>query len=302
MALLVGGYAVMIGDLTLGALTAFLLCASQGANALSGALGQASTIFAGDAALSRLDKVHAFDNLVPDESEALPPPALDGEIALQHVNYAYGDRMILQDANMVLESGDFVAIAAPNGAGKTTILALVLGLLSPDRGRVSVADRSLAELDSRVLRLVSGIVPQHPAIMTGSVRDNILLARNMSDENLDRAVQLSGLSPIVSRLPDGLDTTVGEHGFALSGGELQRLAIARAIVHSPRLLILDEPTNHLDAEAVAGVLEGILTSPNRPTILLASHDERLIAAADGVYDLVGGKLIERPALRRVGEG
>lgn len=301
MALLVGGYGVMIGDLTLGALTAFLLCASQAANALSGALGQASTLFAGDAALSRLDKVHAFDNLVPEESKPLPPPALDGEIALQHVTFVHGDRTVLQDVNMVLERGDFAAIAAPNGAGKTTILALILGLLLPDRGSVSVAGISLAELDSRILRQASGIVPQHPAIITGSVRDNILLTREMPDESLYRAVRLSGLSSILGRLPDGLDTTVGEHGFALSGGELQRLAIARAIVHSPRLLILDEPTNHLDAEAVAGVLEGILTSPDRPTILLASHDERLIAAADRVYDLVGGRLIERPALRRVGE-
>jgi ABC-type transport system involved in cytochrome bd biosynthesis fused ATPase/permease subunit len=131
-----------------------------------------------------------------------------------------------------------------------------------------------------------------------TVRANILFGREtIDDAALRRAVECAGLGPVLAGLAGGLDAPMGDGGNLLSGGERQRVAIARALVHAPQLLILDEPSNHLDGDALALLIERLFIAPSRPTCLIATHDPRLLAIADAIYDLRGGLLVRRPRLR-----
>jgi ABC-type transport system involved in cytochrome bd biosynthesis fused ATPase/permease subunit len=144
-------------------------------------------------------------------------------------------------------------------------------------------------------------VPQHPAFFRGSLRDNICYGRSEDDVlDLDGAIHASALEPVLAGLPQGIDAQMGDDGLMLSGGELQRIAIARALVHAPRVLLIDEPTNHLDAATVALLAERLFAGRGR-TVLMATHDRRLLALADRVYDLAAGVLSCRtvPARDRI---
>jgi ABC-type multidrug transport system fused ATPase/permease subunit len=143
----------------------------------------------------------------------------------------------------------------------------------------------------RSLRRRIGVVPQHPGIFTGSLRENLCYGRpDASDDDLRTALAEAQATAFVASLPDGLDTQVGENGVRVSGGERQRLAIARALIGRPRLLILDEPTNHLDVPTVQAVMDAVVQRADRPAILIISHDEKALRHADVVHVLRHGQL------------
>jgi ATP-binding cassette subfamily B protein len=194
-------------------------------------------------------------------------------------------------ATLEIGTGEHVAITGPNGAGKSTMAHLIAGFYRPRAGLL-LADRVEYEtLSIPELRRQIGFVPQHPSFFVGTVRENITYGRDATTpEALEAAVRLSHADDVIARLPLGYDTPVGEGGVMLSGGERQRLAIARALLARPRLLILDEPTTHLDAEHVQTVMTDLVSLPDRPTVLMISHDPQVVAQADTVYLLDGGCL------------
>ena len=205
-------------------------------------------------------------------------------ITFRHVTFSYpGDRKkpVVRDFSATFRAGQIVALSGGNGAGKTTLLKLATGALEPQSGDVLVNGTPFGSIDVADFREKIGIVFQDSLLVSGTIRDNITL-RNpaFTAADIDEALASSGLDKVVGRLPDGLDTRVGLRGQSLSGGEMQRLAIARALIRKPSLLVLDEVTNHLDdaARASFGKLLRRL-APGR-LILLVSHDPALVDLCD----------------------
>ena len=205
-------------------------------------------------------------------------------IEFRNVAFAYPEaatRPVVKDFSANFRAGKVTALVGANGAGKTTILKLATYALEPQSGEILVNGSPMAVLDAEAFRHKIGIVFQDCLLVSGTINDNITLRDPMiAQEDIDEAVALSGLQEVVKRLPDGLDTRVGLWGQTLSGGEMQRLAIARALVRKPSVLVLDEVTNHLDANAreTFGKLLRQL-APGR-IVVIVSHDPALTELCD----------------------
>ncbi len=188
---------------------------------------------------------------------------------------------LIRDFSATFRAGRVVAVVGANGAGKTTLLKLATGVLEPQKGQILVNGEPLTSFDMHAFRRKIGVVFQESLLITGTVRDNITLRdAGLSDADIADAMEQSGFAEVARRLPNGLDTRLGLGGQTLSGGEMQRLAIARALVCKPDILVLDEVTNHLDAGARAafGTLLRQL-APGR-IVLVVSHDPTLVSLCD----------------------
>lgn len=216
-------------------------------------------------------------------------------VALHDVSFAYTDgRGALQSLTMDFPAGCTTAIVGPSGAGKSTLLNVLLGLLRPQQGTLSVNGRDLDMSDIAAWQQHISWVPQRPSLFTGTLRENILLAAPQAESAaLSRAAQLAGLDPVIARLPQGWDTLLGEHGYGLSGGEAQRVALARALLRDAPLFILDEPTQQLDDDSSA-IIQSVLAdlSASGRTIIQVAHRMALAQRADQVRVLDAGRLVE----------
>lgn len=217
----------------------------------------------------------------------------------RHVTFGYPGAAcpVVRDFSAAFEAGMVVGLAGANGTGKTTLLKLLIGALEPTSGEVRANGIPLAELDPGAFRRRVGAVFQESLLFTGTIRENVTLrSPDYSSAEIDRALVLSGLAPVVARLPQGLETPIGYKGRRLSGGECQRLALARALIRDPDVLVLDELTNHLDAEACAAL--PTLLARLRPgrIILVVSHDPAVLALCDRRLEIGSGTPID-PKLR-----
>lgn len=205
------------------------------------------------------------------------------EIRFERVSFRYDQRSVLHDFSAVVPAGKLTVFAGPSGAGKTTLLDLVAGLLQPERGRILIDDVPLAELDLRAWRRQIGYVPQDSVMVNESIAYNVTLGEDVTPDDLRTALRAAGALEFVEALPDNVHTPIGEGGSRLSGGQRQRLALARALIHKPRLLILDECTSSLDPDSQAVVIETLCRLKGTLTMLAVSHQESLIEAADQVF-------------------
>jgi ATP-binding cassette subfamily C protein len=218
------------------------------------------------------------------------PPSLERAIHLDQVNFAYGENQVLQDASLIFPVGIFTAIVGPSGVGKTTIVDLITGLLRPQGGEIWIDDLPLAEVDLRSWRRMIGYVPQETLLLHDTILTNITLGDNdLSEKEVEYALRAAGAWEFVSEMPEGMYSTVGERGGMISGGQRQRVAVARALVHTPKLLILDEPTSGLDRDSEAAICETLQQLRGEYTILAISHQPTLMKAADRAYRLQDGK-------------
>jgi ATP-binding cassette, subfamily C, bacterial CydCD len=212
----------------------------------------------------------------------------DPSIRITALEVTYPGRRLpaLQDADLVVEPGEIVALTGPSGCGKSTLLDVVLGLRRPGSGHVLLGEVDLRDLDLDAWRAGIGWVPQRPHLFARSVADNVRLARpGASDAAVSAALAEAGLAEVVRRLPHGVDTRLGDGGAGLSMGERQRLALARAFVRDAPLLVLDEPTASLDAETEADVLDAVRRLTEGRTALIVAHHPGLAALADRVVHL-----------------
>jgi ABC-type multidrug transport system fused ATPase/permease subunit len=207
--------------------------------------------------------------------------------------YDGGWRPALAGFSLAVGHGETVALVGKSGAGKSTVANLLLRFVEPDRGTVTVDGVPLGEIDPVRWRTLVSWVPQHPHLFAGTVADNLRLAKPAATTaELVVAARAAHAHEFVVRLPDGYDTPLGERGARLSGGQAQRLAIARAFLKDAPLLILDEATSHLDASAEALVDDALAGMMARRTVLVISHRPALVAAAQVVAVMERGRVVE----------
>lgn len=220
-------------------------------------------------------------------------------IRFEDVSYSHGGaRVTLERQSLLVPARKLTVIVGPSGAGKTTLLDLVVGLLQPEAGRILVDDVPLSDMSLRDWRRQIGYVPQESVMVDESVAHNLTLGEDIPESEIREALRAADALDFVDAMPEGIQTRVGEGGSRLSGGQRQRLAIARALIHKPRLLILDEATSNLDPEAQAAVVETVCHLKGRLTILAVAHQEGLVQAADHLYRLAEGRLSPATELAR----
>ncbi|MEV6708769.1 thiol reductant ABC exporter subunit CydD [Micromonospora wenchangensis] len=220
-------------------------------------------------------------------------PSGAGEIVLSGVTVAYERTTALRDVTLTIRPGERIAVVGPSGAGKSTLLGLLLGFVTPTAGRITVAGVDLADVDPDDWRRQIAWVPQRAHLFAATLADNIRLgAPDTPDADLARAVTDAALDEVVTALPDGLGTLLGERGHGLSSGQRQRVALARAFLRDAPLVLLDEPTARLDTASETTVLDATRRLVAGRTALLVAHRPALLADADRVLHVDAGRVTE----------
>ena len=247
----------------------------------------------------------AFSNVMGLEEECLENSEtassvdeqmeLKKEIKLENIKFSYrgGEHFNIKDLNLKILTGKTTAIAGPSGAGKTTVADLVMGLIKPEEGKVCVDGVAITEKTLASWRDKIGYVAQETFFFNETIRFNLQLSRpDASEEELQEVLKLAAANEFVSKLPEGIETVIGDRGVRLSGGERQRLALARALLRKPSLLIMDEATSNLDSENEKKILKAIDDLHGEITILMIAHRLSTIKNSDCIYLVNSGKIIE----------
>jgi ATP-binding cassette subfamily C protein CydD len=216
------------------------------------------------------------------------------DIRFEAVSFRYPDgRQAVQDIDLVIRPGETLALVGASGAGKTTLINLLMGFLQPRGGRIRVGDTPLQDIDADAWRGQLAWLPQRPQLFPGSVADNIRLGMPRADsEAVQQAAALAQADDFIEALPHGWDTRVGEGGQGLSGGQVQRLALARAFLKDAPLVILDEPTANLDLDSEARVHAAVRTLAAGRTLILIAHRLRTVREADRIVVLDDGRIVQ----------
>lgn len=237
------------------------------------------------------------------ESEQKPGVmAFEREVTFDKVEFTYhnGDAPVLKDMTFTLPCGSVTALVGPSGAGKSTTADLLLGLLQPTGGAILVDGRVLAPEDRGMWRKAIGYIPQEPLIINATVRENLLRFHpGATEEEMIDALKRSLAWPFVEKLPQGLDTMLGDKGIRLSGGERQRIVLARVLMGKPRLIILDEATSALDYESETFIRETIRSLRGHTTVLIIAHRLATIRGADRAVVLENGRIAEEGELTQL---
>jgi ATP-binding cassette, subfamily B, bacterial len=205
-----------------------------------------------------------------------------------------GDAWVLRDVTFYVPAGKLTALVGPSGAGKTTITHLVPRLYDPVRGTVRIGGHDVRDLTLDSLRSVVGVVPQDAHLFHDTIRANLRYARpSATEKELIEACQAAGIWELISSLPDGLDTIAGDRGYRFSGGEKQRLALARLLLKAPSVVVLDEATAHLDSESEVAIQRALKTALAGRTSLVIAHRLSTVRAADQILVVDGGQIVER---------
>ncbi len=248
----------------------------------------------GQASLQRLRAIEAEAVDAPDHSNAQALHEVRGQLQLQGISFGYDGRTtVLDHLNLEVEPGQVVALVGPSGAGKSTLFSLLLRFNSPQRGRVLLDGQDLADLRARELRRSIALVPQQSPVFSGTIADAIRFGREATAEQVRAAAQLANADGFIEALADGYASRVEERGRNLSGGQLQRLAIARAVLGNPALLLLDEATSALDAEAEDAVQRGLERAMAGRTVLVIAHRLATVQRADRILVLEAGRIVEQ---------
>ncbi|MET8792091.1 ABC transporter ATP-binding protein [Streptomyces pseudogriseolus] len=292
--LAVGGARVATGAVDIGTLVAFLLFVFYLMSPISQVVGAVTQYQAGSAALARIQEALRLPAEPAAPPAALPSPgAAPAAVAFTDVRFRYADDLpyVHHGVTFTVPAQGLTAFVGPSGAGKTTVFSLIERFYDPESGVITVDGRDLAHWDLPELRAAIGYVEQDAPVLSGSLRDNLLLGNPDADEGtLTRVLKTTRLDGLVARLPDGLDTLVGHRGTKLSGGERQRVAIARALLRRPRLLLLDEATSQLDAVNEAALRDTVADVARTTTVLVVAHRLSTVTAADRIVVMDAGRV------------
>ena len=247
------------------------------------------------AAMERVFEVLAMDADKPDRLDARDAPPVLEEMRFENVEFEYREgRPVVLDFSITVPGGSVVALVGRSGAGKTTVTDLVARFHDPTKGRILLNGCDIRDFRLRTYRDLLAIVQQDVFLFDGSVRDNIAYGRyDATDEDIEDAARRANAHEFIEKLPEGYDTFIGERGVKLSGGQCQRLAIARAVLASPQILILDEATSNLDTESEQLIQSSMSTLLAGRTTFVIAHRLSTIRRADMILVLDGGRVVER---------
>lgn len=284
LVLLVGARMLNAGTLTPGELTAFLLYLSAFFAPIQQLVQLYNTYQQGRAAANKVRELLLLQPEVKEAASALALPPLHGEIELEDVTFSYLPGMpVLKNTSLHIAAGEKFALVGPTGAGKSTIAKLISRFYDPDSGRVLIDGHDLRDVTLLSLRTQLGVVPQEPFLFAGSIRDNIAFARpTATDDEIMEACHLVGIEDLIEGLPQGLDTPAHERGATLSSGERQLIALARAFLAKPKVIILDEATSNLDLGTEAKIERGLDILLEGRTAVLIAHRLSTAMRADRI--------------------
>ncbi|MDR3410844.1 MAG: ABC transporter ATP-binding protein [Formivibrio sp.] len=289
--LVIGGLQVVSGKISLGSLLSFyVLFVLLGSN-LQKVFGAIPHLLAGNQALRALYSF--YSQQAPPPYSGTKPIDFRGAIELSGVSFRYKTRTVLNNLSLKLDPQSSTAIMGSNGGGKTTIARLILGLYSPNQGALLADGLPYEQLDIDQLRTFMAFAPQDPVLFAGTIWENVSYGSQDSDaDSVMDFCKVALVDNFARPLPHGYQTEVGEDGIALSGGQRQKIAIARALARRPQLLILDEPTNHLDPMSAKQILHNVKTISEGPTLLIITQDAAVAREAEKCYCLENGFLTE----------
>ncbi|HEX5059234.1 MAG TPA: peptidase domain-containing ABC transporter [Kofleriaceae bacterium] len=291
--LTIGASAVMSGKLSLGEMLAMNSLATSLFGPLSALVASALELQLVKGHMDRIDDV-LQSTVEQDRDKVQLPGRLHGHVTVKNLSFKYGEQapLVVQDVSLDIPPGAAVALVGPSGSGKSTLLNLLSGLYKPTTGDIAYDQRPLHDMDLRGVRQQIGVVPQHPFIFGGTMRENIALG--LPGAQLDRishAAKLACLHDDVAAMPMTYDTVISDGGGSLSGGQRQRVAIARAILRNPTLMLLDEATSALDNQTEAAVIENL--ERLRCTRITVAHRLSTIRNADLIIVMDKGRVIEQ---------
>lgn len=245
--------------------------------------------------LDRVERMYAALDRAADEPAGLPPLPVDGvrgHVAISDVSFAYGHHEVLRGVSLDIRPGEITALVGPSGAGKSTLFALVQRLYDPCRGRITIDGRDIAAFDPRSVRQLMSVVSQETTLFRGSIADNIRLgAPAASQAAVEAAARAASAADFITAMPEGFATLVGERHATLSGGQAQRIAIARAILKNAPILLLDEATSALDGETERDVRDALAALMQGRTTIVIAHRSSTIQRADRIYVLEHGSVV-----------
>jgi ATP-binding cassette subfamily B protein len=287
---LYGGWLIINGSMSIGTMVAFMAYHMRLLSPVQNLMGMTSGLATARVSLGRIFEL--FDT--PAEVREAPDPIrlgmVDGGFRLENVSIKFDRNPVLEGVTLEIPAGAFCAILGPSGVGKSTMADLLVRYLDPDCGRILLDGNDLREVALDDLRREVMLVDQSPYLFNTSIRENISYALPESDPILiERAGRAAGLDELIRRLPEGYETKTGERGLALSAGERQRIALARALLRRPRVLILDEPTSALDADTERLVASNLREALPASTLIVITHRPALAAIADCVIEIESGQ-------------
>ena len=289
----IGSVQIACGELTLGSLMAFYTLLGYFLNPIQNVMELQNTLQAAVVAAGRLRDIldRTKENTSSGEENVF---FQNGDITVENISFRYGNRfLVLDNLSATIRQGENAAIVGPSGCGKTTITKLLLGFYTPEQGRICVNGQDISTMDLEVLRQNVAYVPQDVTMFSDTIRNNLLLGndREISDVKIEAVLEATGCA-FVKELPFGLNTMLEENGSNISGGQRQRLAIARALLREPCILVLDEATSALDTVSERKLQEALKTFNPSMTVIMVAHRLNSIRNCDRILVLNHGTLVE----------
>ena len=288
-----GATMVIDGKITLGGLMAFTSLSGYFMDPIGRLISLQLSIQEASISMKRISEIYEVDKEQEAENK-IDIETIDEDIELENITFRYGSRSpVLKDINIKIPKGKKVALVGESGSGKTTVSKLLLKYYTPEEGKIKVSGYDIEELDLYALRKAIAYVPQNVELFSGSIRENIVLGKeNVSYEEMKTACENASCSSFIERLPAKYDTFLDEAGGGLSGGEKQRLALARALVKKSKFLILDEATSNLDFISEAKIYDTLFNKGRNLTMLIIAHRLSTIRGCDIIYVLDKGEVVE----------
>ena len=247
----------------------------------------------GQASLRRLNQITTNPQEILTSDTGIKPERIHGNLSFKNVFFSYdNENNVLNNLNLDIDNGKIMALVGPSGAGKSTVFSLILKFIEPCNGSVFIDGYNLNKVNTNYLRRLIGIVPQKTFIFSGTIAEAIRFGRSTTKENIVNAAKIANAHNFIEKLPDGYETFIEERGSNLSGGQLQRISIARALLGDPTILLLDEATSALDAESEESVQKGLQQAMHKRTVLVIAHRLSTIQKADKIAVIEKGRVCE----------
>ncbi len=300
--ILYGGWLIVREEMSVGTLVAFMAYHMRLLSPIQTLMGMTSGLASARVSLARIFELFDTPAEIRERPGAIPLTRVGQSIRLDNVSLSYGRNPVLSNVDLEIPAGIVCAILGPSGVGKSTLADLLVRYLDPDEGRILIDGCDIRECTLGSLRREVILVDQAPYLFNATIAENIAFALpEARRDQIEAAATRAGLDELLARLPEGFETKAGERGLALSAGERQRIALARALLRQPGVLILDEPTSALDAQTEMTVAAGLRTALPQSTLIVITHRPALAEIADAVITIEGGRARMThglPSLRR----